>query len=255
MQLRAPARRRTGTTAAAGHQRHERVMIALRLIAWAVAVWTLVTAIGLILTHAFSTGAVHRTDLGVDIWFAHHRTKTWDDVMLFGTDLARTQTVIAVSAIAALLLRWRLKRWRESLILITSVVGEVLIFLAVTEAVPQRRPPVPRLQAAPATSSYPSGHTAASVALYCCIGILLLAIYYRRPAARAVAAVLFCIPVYVGISRLYEGEHYPSDVLAGALLGSLWLACVLRAIPPHGGPEADGTASAEPRRRRRLTRT
>ena len=253
MQLRAPARRHTED--AAGNQRHRRVMIALRLLVWAVAIWTLLTVIGLILTHVFSNGPVHKADLGVDISFAHHRTKTWDNVMLFGTDLARTQTVIAVCAVTALLLRGRLKRWRESLILITSVAGEVLIFLAVTAAVPQRRPPVPRLQAAPATSSYPSGHTAASLALYCCMAILLLAIYHRRPAARAVAAVLFCIPVYVGLSRLYEGEHYPSDVLAGALLGSLWLACVLRAIPPHGGPEPEGTASVEPRRKRRLART
>lgn len=254
MQLRAPARPRTWRSAA-GNQRAERVMTAVRLIVWAVAIWTLLTVIGLILTHALSKGPVHKADLGVDIWFAHHRTKTWDDVMLIGTDLARTQAVIAVCAVASLLLRWRVQRWRESLILITSVVGEVLIFLAVTVAVPQRRPPVPRLQAAPATSSYPSGHTAASVALYCCIAFLLLAIYHGRPAARAVAAVLFCIPVYVGISRLYEGEHYPSDVLAGALLGSLWLACVLRAIPPRGGPQPGAKARVEARRRRPLART
>jgi undecaprenyl-diphosphatase len=49
------------------------------------------------------------------------------------------------------------------------------------------------------------------------------------------AAVLFCIPVYVGASRLYEGEHYPSDVLAGALLGGLWLFCLLRTVPPGAG--------------------
>jgi undecaprenyl-diphosphatase len=168
--------------------------------------------------------------------------------MLFGTDLARTQTVIAVTAVAALLLRWRLKRWRESLIVITAVVGEVLIFLAVTLTVPQRRPPVPRLQVAPATSSFPSGHTAASVVLYGCLAILLLGMYAGRPAARVVAAVLVCIPVYVGFSRLYEGEHYPSDVLAGALLGCLWLACVFHALRPRAA------SRGKPRRQADLVR-
>jgi membrane-associated phospholipid phosphatase len=229
MQLRAPVRpRRKATT---GQRHHRGWIIGLRLLVGAVAIWIVLTVLGLILTHVLDRGAVHRADLGVDVWFAHHRSAGWNSVMLFGTDLATTETVIAVAAAAALLLRWWLKRWRESFIVIAAVAGEVLIFLAVTETVPQRRPPVPRLQAAPPTSSYPSGHTAAAVALYGCLAVLLL-IYVSRPGLRWLAAVLFCIPVYVAISRLYEGEHYPSDVIAGALLGGLWLTWVLRTLPP-----------------------
>jgi membrane-associated phospholipid phosphatase len=237
MQLRAPARARGRATP---RQRHHRGwVIALRLVGGAVAIWIVLTVFGLLLTRVFDTGAVHRSDLGVDIWFAHHRSPGWNDVMLFGTDLARTQTVIAVAAAAALFLRWRLKRWHESFVVIAAVTGEVLIFLAVTETVPQRRPPVPRLQVAPTTSSYPSGHTAAAVALYGCLGVLLL-VYVSRPGLRWLAAVLFCIPIYVGLSRLYEGEHYPSDVIAGALLGGLWLTCVLRTLPPpRAAPRAE----------------
>jgi membrane-associated phospholipid phosphatase len=236
MQLRSPARpQRQPIT---GPRRHHARAIALRLLAGAVAIWIVLTVLGLVLTHVLDKGALHRADLGVDVWFAHHRSAGWNAVMLFGTDLARTQTVIAVAAAAALFLRWALKRWHESFIVIAAVAGEVLIFLAVTEVVPQRRPPVPRLQVAPATSSYPSGHTAAAVALYGCLGILLL-VYVSRPALRWLAAVLFCIPGYVAMSRLYEGEHYPSDVIAGALLGGLWLTCVLRVLPPiRVGPRA-----------------
>jgi membrane-associated phospholipid phosphatase len=229
MQVRAPARSRR--QAVSGERRHSAWVIGLCLLGGAVAIWIVLTAFGLILTHVLDRGAVHRADLGVDVWFAHHRSTGWNTVMLFGTDLARTQTVIAVAAAAALFLRWRLKRWHESFIVIAAVAGEVLIFLAVTETVPQRRPPVPRLQAAPATSSYPSGHTAAAVALYGCLGVLVL-VYVSRPGLRWLAAVLFCIPVYVAMSRVYEGEHYPSDVIAGALLGVLWLTCALRVIPP-----------------------
>jgi membrane-associated phospholipid phosphatase len=246
MQLRTPAR--TRGRAITGQARHRAGVIAISLLGGAVAIWIVLTVFGLTLTHVFDKGAVHRADLGVDIWFAHHRSPGWNSVMLFGTDLARTQTVIAVAAAAALVLRWRLKRWHESLIVIAAVAGEVLIFLAVTLTVPQRRPPVPRLQAAPATSSYPSGHTAAAIALYGCLGVLLL-FYVTRPGMRRLAAVLFCIPVYVAISRLYEGEHYPSDVIAGALLGGLWLRCVLRVLPPLPVPPR-----AEQRREARLAR-
>jgi membrane-associated phospholipid phosphatase len=238
MQLRAPARPRR--LAIKGH-RHGWIT-ALRLLAAAVAIWAVLTGLGLLLTHVLATGAVHRAGLGVDVWFARHRSAGWTSVMEFGTSLATTQTVIAVAAAAALLLRWRLGRWHESLIVITAVAGEVLIFLAVTEMVPQRRPPVPRLEAAPPTSSYPSGHTAAAVALYCGLGVLVL-IRVGRPWLRAPAAVLFCIPVYVAISRLYEGEHYPSDVIAGALLGSLWLICVFRTLSLR---RAESRAGARP---------
>lgn len=247
MQLRAPAQpRRQPIT---GQRYHRAWVTALSLAGGAVAIWIVLTVAGLILTHVLNKGAVHRDDLGVDVWFARHRSPGWNSVMLFGTDLARTQTVIAVAAAAALFIRWRLKRWHESLIVITAVAGEVLIFLAVTATVPQRRPPVPRLQAAPTTSSYPSGHTAAAIALYGCLGVLLL-VYVSRPGLRWLAAVLFCIPVYVAISRLYEGEHYPSDVMAGALLGGLWLAWVLRVLPPLGVVrEAERQPGARPARR------
>jgi membrane-associated phospholipid phosphatase len=246
MQLTGPGRARG--QAITRQRQHRGWVIALCLIGGAVAIWILLTVFGLLLTHVFDKGAVHRSDLGVDVWFAHHRSPGWNSVMLFGTDLARTQTVIVVAAAAALFLRWRLKRWHESFIVIAAVAGEVLIFLAVTETVPQRRPPVPRLQVAPTTSSYPSGHTAAAVALYGCLGVLLL-VYVSRPGLRWLAAVLFCIPVYVALSRLYEGEHYPSDVIAGALLGGLWLTCVLRTLPPlRVAPRA------ELRRDRRLAR-
>lgn len=84
-----------------------------------------------------------------------------------------------------------------------------------------------RLDVAPPTSSFPSGHTAAAFALYGCIAILVLGIYGRRPATRVAAVVLFCLPVVVGLSRPYRGMHYPSDVLAGALAGGLWLLLLL----------------------------
>ena len=44
------------------------------------------------------------------------------------------------------------------------------------------------------------------------------------------AAVLFVLPVVVGLSRLYRGMHYPTDVVIGALGGGLWLAVVVTTL-------------------------
>ncbi len=214
--------------------------IAVRIVVGAVVIFGFISLIGLLLTHVsyFATGAFHRADLQVDVWLADHRTRLWNDITRAGTDLASTDTVIAVAAVLALLLRWRLKRWYEAIVLGITVAGEVAIHLSVTIVVPERRPPVVRLDPAPPTSSYPSGHTAASVALYGCLAILVVWIYGRRPLARIVAGLLWCVPVFVGFSRMYRGEHYPSDVAAGALLAALWLTLVVRTLLPwHPDPD------------------
>ncbi len=219
----------------------DRWTIALWLLAGALLIWGVICVIGLVLTHVIDTTPVHSADLGVNVWFADHRSAWWNDATAVGTGMAQTETVVAVTAAAALALRWRLKRWYESIVLVVAIAGELMIFLAVTAVVPQRRPPVHRLDPAPTTSSYPSGHTGAALVLYGCLAILVLWIYAGRPGARIIGAVLFCVPLVVAFSRVYRGMHYPSDVLAGGLLGALWLSLVVRTLLP-GRPPARKTA-------------
>lgn len=189
--------------------------------------------LGLFLTHVLDHSRIHSMDLGVDVRFAAHRSGFWNTVTAICVGMAQTETVAAITVVLVLLLRWRLGRWYESLILITTVAGELPVFLAVTATVHRPRPPVHRLDVAPPTSSFPSGHTAAATVLYGCIAILIFWLYGRRPATLIAAAILFCVPVAVGLSRLYRGMHYPTDVLAGALTGGLWLLLVITTLLPQ----------------------
>ncbi len=255
MQLRTTARRRSGQFASPWGRSDDPWTAALWLLAGAISIWAVMSLIGLLLTHIVDHGSAHAADLGANQWFAQHRTSFWNDTTAFGTGLAETVTVVAVTAVVAVILRWRTKRWFEATILITAVVGELVIFLSVTAVVPQRRPPVPKLDPAPTTSSYPSGHTGAALCLYGCIAILVLWLYAGRPGVKIVTAVLGCLPVLVGISRIYRGMHYPSDVLAGLLLGGLWLSFVVSTFLPQRpwGRRAVGQA-AGPAARRQLRR-
>jgi membrane-associated phospholipid phosphatase len=254
-QLRAPARRRAGVVAKGPQPARSWRMVALRLVGGAVVLWGLISSIGLLLTHVLASGPVHSADLGVDVWLAARRTPMWNTVTSVATGMAQTYTAIAVTVVVVLVLRWRLGRWYESWVLVTVMAGELLVFLSVTLTVHRQRPPVARLDVAPPTSSFPSGHTAAAVALYGGIAILLLWVYGRRRATLAGAVVLWCLPVIVGLSRLYRGMHYPSDVLAGALTGGLWLLLVITTLLPRqdtakrrAGRPAPGAAARGGRR-------
>jgi membrane-associated phospholipid phosphatase len=123
---------------------------------------------------------------------------------------------------------WR--RWREPMLVAVAVAGEVLIFLLVTMLVDRKRPPVSHLDEAPPTSSFPSGHTAASIVLWGALAVLANE-RARSALVRNLFLVLaFVMPLLVASSRLYRGMHFLTDVLGGVLLGGLWLLATVRGI-------------------------
>jgi membrane-associated phospholipid phosphatase len=219
--------------ATADGSRHPgRRRVALRLAGGAVGVWALLSLIGLFITRVVSPDGPPSWDAGTIDWLVAHRTPTMNVATAIGSGIANTQTAIAVTVVVVLLLRWRLGRWYESWLLVTAMAGELLVFVAITATVHRARPAVERLDGAPPTSSFPSGHTAAAIALYGCIAILLL-VLWPGVASRLAACVLFAIPIVVGLSRLYRGMHYPSDVLFGAVGGALWLLVVTTTLLPR----------------------
>jgi membrane-associated phospholipid phosphatase len=213
-----------------------------RLLAGAAAVYLLLGGAGLLITKVLVHGSVGRWDRGVSRWFSDHRTSTLNQVTHVGSMLSDTVTAIAVTAVLVVALRhWR-GRWRESVVIVVSIVGELTIFLLVTSTVHRTRPRVPHLDPAPPTSSFPSGHTGAAVALYVSVAVILLLTsrqHAARPAFVLVACVLCLVPVAVALSRVYRGMHFATDVLAGALAGGLWMALVVGTLMRPGARDSD----------------
>ena len=120
-----------------------------------------------------------------------------------------------------------------------------------------------QLDQAPPTSSFPSGHTGAAVALYGCLAVIMLRNIPRRWVAVGLALVGFAIPILVAASRVYRGMHFLTDVVTGAIAGGIWLTVVLmmllRTRTPVDSVSPDPTtttiaaARSIPHGRRRLT--
>lgn len=134
--------------------------------------------------------------------------------------LAATETIIglALLCIVALLVLPRVAWRTEALFLGASVAAQSAVFVVVTMFVERPRPAVPRLDGAPPTSSFPSGHVGASVALYGGLAVIAL-LRMRGPWRYVVSGALLLVPPGVGLSRVYRGMHYPTDVAGGLLNG------------------------------------
>jgi undecaprenyl-diphosphatase len=107
------------------------------------------------------------------------------------------------------------------------------LFVVASVLVHRLRPPISHLDSAPPTSSFPSGHTAATVALWCGLALGLARTHPRHPL-RVVSWVLaVLVPAFVLWTRLYRGMHWPTDVAASVVFTVVWLL-MLRAIllPP-----------------------
>ena len=215
------------------HQKLDKKGIALKLAGGAIALWGLLALIGLLIKHILVYGRIGTWDRSVEVWFVAHRRDSLNTLTSYANDLGSTRSVIGIAIVVFLLFRWRLGRWHESWVILTVMVGEVTIFVAVTLTVHRLRPEVVRLDKSPPTSSFPSGHTAAAMALYGGLAVLLISIYGSNWKTNFVAILLFCIPIIVATSRLYRGMHFPTDVLAGALGGGLWMALAISTLLPR----------------------
>ena len=170
-------------------------------------------------------------DERISRWFAAQRTDPLNTATLIGSWLSETVTKIAVTAIVVLiLLRW-LRRWYEALVVAVALILEAMVFITATFIVDRSRPPVPHLDGSPVGSSFPSGHVAAAVC-YAAIAIVIGSNCARRWVVVTLWTLAVAVPIIVGLSRMYRGMHFMSDVVAGMILGAVSIAVTLLILTP-----------------------
>jgi undecaprenyl-diphosphatase len=205
--------------------------IAGGLVAW-VLVFGALYALGTPLAHYHKGNGNILGDTTVPHWLAAHRTPLLDKVSFLGSEAGNTHAILAVGLIAGAVALGVIRQWRPVVFLLATMFGELTLFLASAAIVDRARPEVPQLDGRLPTSSYPSGHVAATICLYTAIAVLFM------PRTRAwwrwllvVAAVL--MPLWVAVSRLYRGMHHPTDLLGAVLLAAAWLVAMVYLVRPN----------------------
>ncbi len=197
-----------------------------RLPLWALPpVQWVAIAVPLIILGWLITGPFDLTSVEVHAneWFANNRTDFLNDLTVIPTKLASTEGIVIVAGLAAF---WFVttRRWPSLVLLSWALTAELTIFLVTNLVVSRPRPDVVKLDSVPATSSFPSGHVAATFALYG--SLALLATLRHSSRTRIVLQWLFAFlaTAFVAFARVYRGAHHVSDVIAGAALG---VVCVI----------------------------
>jgi membrane-associated phospholipid phosphatase len=182
-------------------------------------------ALGFLVTHFVVDGALGRGDSDIVRWFADRRTSFWNDTSVVGSHLAGTVTVLASVGLVLALLAWK-RKWPQFGLLAISLALEGGVYAAATFAIHRNRPAVPRLERLIVSDSFPSGHTAAAVALYGSLVLVVWSLTTRRRWRSLALVLAVVVPIAVATSRVYRGMHNPTDVISGALLGA---GCIVAA--------------------------
>jgi undecaprenyl-diphosphatase len=222
------------------------------LIAW-VLILGIVVGFGELVTKAGNGNLLG--DRTIPHWFAAHRTPDLTRWSLVFTTLGATEAILIVSLATCVVFLGVTRHWRPVVYIATLMFGELGAFLAAAAVVKRPRPDVTHLDHHLPTSAYPSGHEAATCCLYVAIAILVIG--HARGWWRWLLLVpAIAMPVLVALSRMYRGEHHPTDILGSLIFSALWLTATYWLIKPNEdraqAPARTRPGEADPQRRAAL---
>jgi len=229
--------------AAALDSRHPALVFFLALLAGFLLLAAASILLALFVVHVL----VSRSGLGLEgadesfnDTLADHRTGALTTIAEVGSQVGGAPVLPILVGIVALVCAFK-RRWLIAAFAVFVLTVESATYRVTSIVVPRERPSVPRLEQLEVDASYPSGHTAASIAVYSGL-VLLLTTRFTSSLKKALAwtgAIL--LTTFVALSRMYEGMHHPLDVAGGILVGIgailvLLFACRAAGAAAQGRP-------------------
>lgn len=201
------------------------ILVALLAAAAAIFIW-LLDEVGEGDTHAIDTAiilALRAPGDAADPIGPQGFEDAMRDVTALGSAPVLVIAVLAVAGFLALAKAWRLAGFTLAASLGGLALSSVLKYL-----IDRPRPDLAPEDVFTFTSSFPSGHSMMSAVIYLTLAALLVRLMQRRRLKGYALGIAIILTLLVGVSRVYLGVHWPSDVLAGWSAGAAWaLLCWL----------------------------
>ncbi|UJH91571.1 phosphatase PAP2 family protein [Antarcticibacterium sp. 1MA-6-2] len=179
------------------------------------------------LTATLHTEALSKYDSKITQYIISFRTPTLNKIFQFITNVGDLYGYLVIAALSTVLFYWKFRNWRFVLEMIFVLVVSGLSNVALKQVINRARPDAEHLVSV-ATLSYPSGHAMSAMAFY---GFLIFLFYnfkLNRWLKTLVITTLVLLILAIGISRIYLGVHYPSDIAGGYIAGFIWVIfCVV----------------------------
>ncbi|MBI3942774.1 MAG: phosphatase PAP2 family protein [Chloroflexi bacterium] len=188
--------------------------------------WGLLISIGVL--YAFSElageileGESLAFDAGIISFVRSFASESLTRLMIFVTTFGDWRFMLFITLILAFLW-WQRGWWDRIIILVTTTGGAYLLDTLLKLFFQRARPDITGRLIAEQGYSFPSGHAMSSLCFY---GIIVFLLAYGKPGTLRWAGPLIggFLILMIGLSRVYLGVHYPSDVLGGYLAGAVWL--------------------------------
>ncbi|KZE66192.1 hypothetical protein AWM68_07420 [Fictibacillus phosphorivorans] len=155
------------------------------------------------------------------------RTSSLNDAVQVFTHVGDAKVLGGLSILGALVLLF-MKRWRNSLLLFGSIVVSYGLNVLVKSMFERERPSDNRLMEEDGYS-FPSGNAMVGTTFYLFAAVLL----YERYQKRWILVAGVILPFLLGLSRVYVGVHYPSDIIAGFTFGVFIVLCFGKLTTNH----------------------
>lgn len=156
------------------------------------------------------------------------RTPTGNSLVTDFTHLGGGAVMPVIATVAALLLSWWWRKWTPALLMGIAATGSLLLTVVGKQVVGRVRPDtalaVPPYETSP---SFPSGHSINSWVILLLIAYLVVTKVDSRLSRILTIAAALLLSVAMGLSRVYLGHHWLTDVLVAWTLGSAWLLVVI----------------------------
>jgi undecaprenyl-diphosphatase len=168
-------------------------------------------------------GATQRFDQQALDAFKRLRTERLDVFVEQVTALGNLVTLVVFSVGIAITLRFAMNL-REIGFIVASIVGGRVLHVVLRALVDRTRPQAIDTIFSIDSSSFPSGHAMMSAIVYPTFALLLAELIENSWARNTIIAGSFLLAAAIGVSRLYLGVHYVTDVIAGWSAGLFWLS-------------------------------